>query len=237
MANYIYNGMNAKEIANKIIAKEEAYLKTDITSLTFDEKCELLLCNNSAYHPLFRHLDLSSLAEELTPELARRAEAGDAFALYCMSMLQHGLHHTDTRLAYLERAMKAGSLEARVQYASRSLHDGTSKARDILDETLSLLSLGDITERDNDILFRCYSMLAECGQTPIERELYTCLLDELSIKLTLDGDWRAITYLCVKDSSSSEERDFWRTVAHIARTYFYDRGAIQFGDILSISKR
>jgi len=40
MTNYNYNGMNAQDIANNIIAKEEAYLTIDYDALSLEEKCD-----------------------------------------------------------------------------------------------------------------------------------------------------------------------------------------------------
>lgn len=235
--NYTFNKMTANEIASKIIEKEEAYLKTDIDSLTFKEKCELLLHNNSTHHPLFRSLDTSRLGASVSPELIRRAEEKDALALYYLAAINDkSLPRTDTRLGYLERAMNAGSLGARVQYASRFCNDGTDMTLKILEETLALYSTGDLIDDDGDGLYRCYDMLSRCARTPIDRERYQRILDELSVKLTLEGDWRAVTYLCIKESSTDEERAFWKSVAYITRSYFYDKGAIQFKDILSTSK-
>ena len=39
MTNYNYNGMNAYDIANKVIANEEAYENADYNLMPFDVKC------------------------------------------------------------------------------------------------------------------------------------------------------------------------------------------------------
>ena len=234
MMNCIYNGMNVQKIADKIIETEMAYLKTDLTSLSFEEKCRLLLRNNATYHPLFRQLDLSALACEVYPEFTRRAENEEAFALYCTSAIfGYDLPCADTRLSYLERAMAAGSVDARVQYASRfSRESERDTARELLEQTLDLYSLGDMTDEDKENLFRCYDMLSGCGQTPEDRAYYSRLADDLALTFVLNGSFYGLSHLCVSDNNTDESKEFWKNVAYIVRSYFYERGAIQFGDIL-----
>ena len=239
MNNNIYSKMNVQKIADKIIETEMAYLKTDLTSLSFEEKCRLLLRNNSTYHPLFRQLDLSDIAREISPELTRRAESGEAFSLYCMSAtFGYDLPRTDTRLSYLERAMKAGSMDARVQYASRfSGENERDTARALLEETLDLYSLGDITDEDKENLFRCYDMLSVCGQTSEDRAYYSRLADSLALALVLNGSFYGLSHLCVSDNNTDESKEFWKKVAYIVRSCFYERGATQFEDILKAYKK
>ena len=234
--NYIYNGMNAQEIANKIILNEEAYLKTDFEDLTFEEKCRLVLRNNGTYHPLFRQMDLSDIALEISPELAQRSENGDASALYYMSAIfGYDLPRTATRLSYLERAVEACCMDARVQYASRFTDEKDhSNARKLVEETLALYSLGDIREEDEENLYRCYDMLSVCGQTPEDRAYYTRLSDEYALKFVLEGSYYGLTHLCVKNSGTIEEHRFWKHVARIVRTYFYERGATYLGALIGI---
>ena len=73
MTNYNYNKMNAQEIAERIINCEEAYLKTDLSSLSFEEKCRFALHHTVAFHPLCRLLDISELCASIYPELLKAA--------------------------------------------------------------------------------------------------------------------------------------------------------------------
>ena len=239
MKNYTYNGMNAQEIADKIIETEEAYLRTDVTSLSFEEKCKLLLRNNGTYHPLFRQMDLSDIALEISPELAQRSENGDASALYYMSAIfGYDLPRTATRLSYLERAVEACCMDARVQYASRFTDEKDhSNARKLVEEILALYSLGDTREEDEENLYRCYDMLSVCGQTPDDRVHYSRLADSLALKFVLDGSFYGLSRLCVSDNNTDESKEFWKKVAYIVRSYFYERGATQFEDILKAYKK
>lgn len=108
MTNYNYNKMNAQEIAERIINCEEAYLKTDLSSLSFEEKCRFALHHTVAFHPLCRLLDISELCASIYPELLKRAEENDGFALYCLAALfTPDVPRKQTRLEYLERAVKA----------------------------------------------------------------------------------------------------------------------------------
>lgn len=110
MTNYIYNRMNAQKIAQRIIENEEAYLKTDLSSLSFEDKCRFALHHTVAFHPLCRLLDISELCASIYPELLKRAEDNDGFALYCLAALfTPDLPRKHTRLEYLERAVKADS--------------------------------------------------------------------------------------------------------------------------------
>ena len=130
MTNYSYNGMNAQDIANNIIAKEEAYLTIDYDALSLEEKCDYAIHHTGIYHPLFRQgKDIKVLMETLIPELHSRAERGDWNALYYLSVFHPDVTHcSNEHRAMVERAMEEGSYEAQIYYASWFCRDDEAKA-------------------------------------------------------------------------------------------------------------
>ena len=86
MTNYNYNGMNAYDIANKVIAKEEAYNNAKLELMPFEVKCHYALQQTPIIHPFVspRNNCRRELLNSLRPELLRRAENEDAFALYVL---------------------------------------------------------------------------------------------------------------------------------------------------------
>ena len=233
MMNFNYNGMNAQDVARKIIETENAYLSMDVSKLSFEDKCRIVRCHNGTYHPLFRKRDFSVTVAQITPELVRRSEANDANALYYMSAIfGYDLPRADSRLAYLERAMEAGSLEALVQYASRFKSVESSDALELLEKALDLYAAGQPFAEGEATLVRCYLLLAYYAKTPEERERYRDLADTLAKKMVLEGNFYPLTHICASDAIVSEEKAFWKTVRNIVGVYFYDRGAKQFDYLL-----
>ena len=231
--NFNYNGMNAQDVARKIIERENSYLSMDVSNLSFEDKCRIVRCNNGTYHPLFRNRDFSATVAQITPELVRRAEANDANALYYMAAIfGYDLPRSDSRLAYLERAMEAGSLEALVQYASRFKSIESSDAFKLLEKALDLYAAGQPFAEGEKTLFRCYLLLIYHAKTPEERERYRGLADTLAKKMVLEGDFYPLLHVCTSDAIVSEEKAFWKNVRNIVGVYFYDRGAKQFDYLL-----
>lgn len=235
MTNYNYNGLNAHDIANKIIKKEEKYLSVDFDTLSFEDKCRYAAHHNGIYHPLFRNgRSIEELVPEIMPELIRRSEAGDANAMFYLGVFHPDVaHRSEEHKAMVERAMKMGSYEARIYYAGWFCRDDNSKAYELLDEVLKIYSHGEVTAADEKNLYDCYIMLSSIGQTSDEREYYKRLADELSLKFALDGEYHPLTHLCIKNHCPKDpvtkqyvfddETVFWKTVSFLVESHFYDK--------------
>ncbi len=235
MTNYNYNGLNAHDIANKIIEKEERYLSIDFDTLSFEDKCQYVAHHNGIYHPLFRNgRSIEELTTEIMPEIICRSEAGDSNAMLYLCIFHPDVaHRSEKHKAMIERAMKMGSYEARICYASWFCRNDEAKAYDLLDEALKFYSLGDVNEKDKKNLYDCYCMLARIGQTSDEREHYKKLADDLALKFVLNGEYHSLAHLCVKNNCPKDpvsnqyifddETVFWKTVNFLVESYFYDK--------------
>jgi ABC-type transport system substrate-binding protein len=139
MKNYTYNGLNAHDIANKIIEKEERYLSIDFDTLSFEDKCRYVAHHNGIYHPLFRNgRNTEELKTEIMPALIRRSEAGDVNAMFYLCMFHPDVaHRSEEHKSMVERAMKMGSYEARIYYAGWFCREDNDKAYELLDEVLN----------------------------------------------------------------------------------------------------
>jgi hypothetical protein len=246
MTNYIYNfnGMNAHDIANQIIKNEEAYLKTDFNKLSFEEKCHLALHHTAAHHPLFRQLDVTSLTESIYPELVCKAEEEDAFALYCLAALfTPDVPRAATRNQYLDRAISAGSIEARLHAACRDAAKNLEELR-LLNTELKLLAVAFYGEWNDHLLYLCNNTLASYETDPDKKEAAKRVADELAVKGVLEGNYYYLTHLCVKNKLDvkelaegrlfDDETLFWKTVSFLVESEFYERGALHLADHLGI---
>lgn len=110
MMNFNFNSMNAQDVADKIIAAEEAYVNTDFESLSFEDKCTYALELTPILHPGVAPSPQRrrALLDNLRPELLRRAEKDDAFALYVLGNVSADLSTlaTEEERVYLERAVE-----------------------------------------------------------------------------------------------------------------------------------
>ena len=245
MKNYNYNGMNAQDIANKIIAIEEAYLTIDFDALSFEEKCNYVAHHNGIYHPLYKKgRSADELAVLLLPELRYRGNYGDEKALYFLAVLDSDIaHRSDGQRSMIERAMECGSVNAQAYFASWFCRDEEMKAN-ILEELLYRHFGGEVAEEDEKVLYDCYCMLANCAQTEEVHEHYKALADDLALKFVLKGEYHSLIHLCTKNRLLRDpktknfifdaETIFWKTVNFIVESYFYAKWHINSSDNLGI---
>ena len=246
MKNYTYNGMNAQEIADKITANEEAYLKIDFELLPFEDKCNYAAHHYGIYHPLFRQgRDTKELVRSLLPELCKRADMGDPKALYYLALFHPDTaHRSDEHRAMVERAMAAGSFEAQIYFASWFCREDAVSAYELVSDVLKRCSCDAKTDNNDELLYSCYSMLANSGQTLEERAHFKALLDEMALKAVLRGEYSTLTHLCVKNKATKdpitkqyifdEETVFWKTVEFLVESYFYEKWNRHSSDNLGI---
>ena len=230
MTNYNYGGMNAHDIANKIIAKEEAYNNARPELMPFEVKCQYAL-----EHTPIIHLAVSpdrkyrrELLNELRPELLRRADNEDAFALYVLGQTNADLSApaTDEERRFLERAMNAGYGPAAIALLDRFYH---GKKRSEPEAKRILSWLGERIGDDTPLCFR-YDYYTLVGDQEKREKLAT--------QLAIKGDYIAATHLAnsigdVLDFDNAE-RVFWETVQFLVLDHFYNQGAKHLGDSLGL---
>ena len=230
MTNYNYNGMNAHDIADKVIAKENAYNNACLELMPFEVKCYYALEQTPIIHP-FVSPDRNrrrKLLKELRPELLRRADHEDAFALYVLGQTNADLSApaTDEERRFLERSMNAGYAPAAIALLDRFYH---GKKRSDPEAKRILLWLGECIGDDTPLCFR-YNYYTLVGDKKKQEELAT--------QLAVKGDYIAATHLANSIGEildfNSDERVFWETVEFLILEHFYNQGARHLGDTLGM---
>ena len=209
MTNYNYNGMNAQDIANKIIAKEEAYENACYDLMPFEVKCKYALELTPIIHPTIPpdSSERRELLDALRPELLRRADEEDAFALYVLGNTCSDLSTppTDTERQFLERSMNAGYIPAAFSlldlfyHGKRASEPEAVRIREWIRE--------HITEKESEDLLYAYCRLIDDEARSLE----------LALCLAADGDFNAVSYLAHK---APEGRDFWKGVRSTVLNHF-----------------
>ena len=231
MTNYNYNGMNAQDIASKVIAKEEAYNNADPTLMPFEDKCYYALALTPIIHPAVSpdRNRRRALLEELRPELLRRAEGEDPFALYVLGNTYADLsaRSTDTQRNFLERSMNAGYIPAALSLFNLFYYFGKKRTSPEAEAIISWLS-----ERidENTYAGERYSYYSLINDKEKEKEL--------ALHFALNGDYGSVVRLAnslgnILDSNS-DERVFWQTVDFLVIQHFYNQGAKHLGDSLGM---
>ena len=230
MTNYNYNGMNAQDIANKIIKKEEAYENACYELMPFEVKCQYALELTPIIHPSVSpdRTRRQQLLTELRPELLRRAEREDEYALYVLGSVGADLSApaTDEERRFLERSMNAGYGPAALALLDRFYH-GKKRSDPEAERILSWLAKR--VGNDTPMLHR-YQYYTLVGNKEKQEELAT----ELAVR----GDYIATTRLAnslgeVLDFDS-DKRVFWETVEFLVLEHFYNNGATHLGDTLGM---
>lgn len=249
MTNYNYKNFNANEIANRIIAREQAYLNTNYDALSFEDKCRYALDYTPIAHPIIapNASHRKSLLEALRPELLARADREDGFALYVLGSVNADLSSpaTDTERRFLERAVKAGYAPAAVALVDRFFGDFKDKKlcrqalHDYLIPTLNRLT----EEKSQDVatVYEVESLLSRYETNASARMVFYGMSRELATKLVCDGSWVGLAKLCnarvVSDglldvTPSEEEIAFWMTVDYLVHANLYELGARHLADSL-----
>ncbi len=244
MTNYTFNKINANDIANKIIENEESYLKIDLDSLSFEDKCYFVLHNNK-----FNHIRIRTEEEELKvlnsllPELNRRADAGDPLAMYYLSAFYPATAETydsDEHRALIKRAIDAGSLEAKIYFIDCRFAGDSDEVQKLIADMPERLATGTYPEK---VVFNGYQILSERAPSKEERNRYAKILYEMAVSLAESGQYFVLTHLRIRNVRAKnesdklapdDERDFWSTVDFLAEWYFFETYGYAASDLLGI---
>ena len=221
MVSFEYSGMTARQVADRIIAREEEYLNRDYDSLSFEEKCAYAVEYTSVVHftidpdPKKR----AEMLSELRPELLRRAERDDPFALYVLGCRYADFSDmsTDAEHKYLLRSMDLGYIPA----------------------ALKILDIFHPVDKGNDEVLETVDWLRErITSAPEKQQFWYYLLTEnsekckdIALKLASEGDTDAIESLrfCKVEN---EGIDFYDTAQFLAFEYFYRKGVKHLAEII-----
>ncbi len=242
-----YNNMSASEVADKIIAEEEAFINTDFDSLDFYQKCHYALDFSPLLHPILDNSTVKkyrqSFIKELVPELKRRAEAGDGFAWFVLSM-QMPLDQ-EKKMEYLNHAFDAGFVPAGVTIIDELRHENREEEAVTYCERFEKM----FTKQDckDNGLYEVYSVLKD-HVTGVNRSYIQkkCFLN--SRKYIMAENKYALMFsiarfsigllTIIKDPQTLSDEDlFWATVNFKVLLYCNEKGVVRhendLGEMLS----
>lgn len=121
MEHYDFGKKNAQTVAQSRIAAEETFINTNYKSLSFEDQCRYALELSPFLHYSVAPNDTrrAKLLKALRPELLRRAQNEDPFALYVLGSMNFSVPATDVEQRFLERAMNAGYVPAAMDLLNR----------------------------------------------------------------------------------------------------------------------
>ena len=234
-----YKNFDAQEIANRIIAREEAYLNTDYEALSFEEKCNYALDYTSIVHPGLAPdpARRKALLKALRPELLRRANKEDGFALYVLGSVNADCSAPATfeEYRFLERSVKAGYTPAVVELVSRFLRDKSERKNAL--HTYLIPALNKITaEKSQDMGLRrsIRSLVSEFETNGDSRVVFYAMARDSARKMVSEGSYAGLAMLChvsckkgaiLEPCVPEAELAFWQTVDFLVHDYFYARGS------------
>ncbi len=224
MINYNYNGMNAHEIAQKIIDKEKSYLKVDFDSLTFEGKCRYLCDVATLVHPAptAKRMGWKKKFESIRPELEKQAEAGNTAALNLLGRATsyRGTNKDDIEIQCLTKALEGGYMPAgntlceiyryklgklvKAENPDQAEIDRLIAERDRIFAKLKAYAESD-GKNDTSFLYNYYYS----AQTVTDDEeliaTYKKQKYEKTSELLRSGSYAALTHLCVNRFFDIEE--------------------------------
>ena len=224
MKIYNYNGLNAHDVANNIIANEEKYMNVNLDSLTFEEKCRYAREFDSYFHPLaVRSQNVEKIARVIE-EIKERAEAGDALALFTLAYTESKYKTTDSSkyVDYLKKAMDAGSYIARIEYSACIREDNLADAQAMLDELIDKFDSDSLTL--DELVHAGHLCRTVAMRMHSSNERYNDAWARIHRVLVLNGRFSAL--LPLQMSVSKEEKAFLSTVKFLVGSYLYEKHSI-----------
>ena len=251
MTNYNYKNFNANEIANRIIAREQAYLNTNYEDLSFEDKCRYALNYTPIVHPIIapNPEHRASLLNALRPELLRRAEMQDAFALYVLGSISADLSSLPTgdEREYLERSSAMGYTPATIALVDRFFNGRKNRKlqKQALHEYLipAINRLREENPNDLQSFYAVAYLLSEYETDSSARVAFYAMARKYAAEIVSQGSYVGLSMLCkahvVSDSvveiaPEAEEIDFWLTVDFLVHSRLYDCGANHLADTLTL---
>ena len=248
MKNNDYKNLNAQEVAHRIIAREEEYLTTDFDSLSFEDKCRYAMDHSPVMHVGIAPKDArrAELLDSLRPELLRRAEQEDGFALYVLGSIHAdgSAPATEEERRFLERAIRAGYLPATLDLVSRfySRKDKDARLQALEEHLVPLLNRLSAEREQGDSLLDCTrSLLADYENATDVKAVFYLKSREHAAKRALDGSHSAVSGLThlpllwkhpLLDTVSEDELAFWTTVDFLVHWHFYTHGAHHLANVI-----
>ena len=222
MATYNFNGLNARDIANKIIEREEAYLNTDFDALSLEEKAEYISYKYTAFHPLCHLVSLKDKITGVINEARERAAEGDPIPLYTLrNVLALDASDTVGREEIddiTQRAVDVAYPPALCSLAHCYKDKDKSRAVALCKQALDLLQEEKdcLTTRFYTLI--CYRMLVDTSCDREEFKGWTQLRHDYAVEAACDGYYIALGHI----ESEGEEGDFWETVKFLLESYWYE---------------
>lgn len=221
MTNYNYNGLNAQDIANKIIEREEAYINTDFDSLSLDEKSVYYGYKYTVFHPLCHLVSLKDKMPAVVGEAREHAAEGDPIPFYHLSssgLILNGLIGRDEVEDVMRRAIDIGYLPALCNQAYSYKGKDNALCIDLCKQVLDMLSEADDCFVTRYYTLVCYRTLAELSDDKAEVEKWSRLRHDYAVEAACDGYYVALNHI----KAEGEEGDFWETVKFLLESYWYD---------------
>ena len=230
MTNYFYNGMNAHDIASRIIEGEMAYDRADFGEMTFDEKCRYVMDQTPAKHPVVAFGRDRSLFNMIRKELVERGEGGDAYAFYVLGNVEEAwAFERAEKRRFLERAMEEGYFSAALTLMERldRFYHGKSYSEPASQRIGAWVSERASSVTDVEDLYRYYELTDDKDKLRV-----------VARALAREGDWRAINRLAygVDLDLPREERVFWLTVEFLVIDDLYKKGIQHLGPALRLKR-
>ena len=133
---YTFNNLNAHDIKNTVIAREDAFRAVKYEDLSFHDKCKYLYeYDNLKEHPSIqdRSLVLARFAE-LKPELERLAAADDAIGLFYLAALSNESECDRARAEeYIKRAAYKHYVPAALKHIQNKIQSGIDDEKIVKD--------------------------------------------------------------------------------------------------------
>lgn len=230
-----YKNLNAKTIADAIIAREAAVAAVDFASLSLMEKCRYLYAHREHGSPSMQDKRvLLRMADEIKPELMKLADAGDCVAKFYVSLFYMGdpICHRE----WLDAASGDDYTVMAIYYLRGKKHEVITE--EDYELARSLESYFSALQDEGQRLIgmkACHRFFAlyegkdklECAEAMKDDRIALASLGSYSSLQALIywSSRRAETGVTEHERiAAAEELDFWHTVSYLVMDYYVRRG-------------